>query len=275
MGERPVFQAILSEDVGFELVEAVGEAGLEGLGRVAVAFPSGVTGPLGGGAEVAEGKVAGEAVLDGVVLAAVVGLPAEEAGGGGEAHGAETLSGGEVEEVARGVVVTCIAEVVAARGLEDGAQKHGWAQVGLGQQLDIERDIHVAAVVARIFRRVGGDVARRVHRGVGLPEFHHRHPHGQSGAVTPEREVQAQEGVVGAVESVGQPAVEIVTREFHGAGGAKQPVAHLRHGEGVRPEPQRRHFGLGAEIGGDDGCAGEGGRADESRYKREDAFHCG
>ena len=98
-----------------------------------MAFPADIAGPLGGEGEAFEtggavgdfagGEESGEAVLDSVVLASVVGLPAKEAGGRGEADGADGFAGREIEKVAGGIVVAGVAEVVAGGGFEDAAQE--------------------------------------------------------------------------------------------------------------------------------------------------------
>ena len=96
-------------------------------------FPAGVASPLGGEGEAAEpggavgdftgSEEGGEAVLDGVVLAAVVGLPAEEAGSSGYAERADGLPDSHIEKVSRGIVVACVTEVISGGGFEDAAKE--------------------------------------------------------------------------------------------------------------------------------------------------------
>ena len=158
-------------------------------------FPAGVAGELGGEGEAAEpggavgdvarGEEGGEAVLDGVVLAAVVGLPAKEAGSSGYAERADGLPDSHIEKVSRGIVVACVTEVVAGGGFEDAAKENGRAEEGFGHELDVEGNVDVTGVVARVFRGVGEDVARRIDGRVGLPELLDGHPDRKRGALTP------------------------------------------------------------------------------------------
>lgn len=187
-------------------------------------FPAGVAGELGregetaepGGAvgDVARGEEGGESVLDGVVLAAVVGLPAEEAGRSGYAERADGLPDSHIEKVSRGIVVAGVTEVISGGGFEDAAKEDGRAEEGFGYELEVGGDVDVAGVVAGVFRGVGEYVARRVDGRIGPPEFHDGHPDRKRGALAPEGEVEAEEGVEGLVEAASEVSLEIVACEF-------------------------------------------------------------
>ena len=81
LGEGIVAQAVLGLQEGLEAAEIEADAGADRHRGVAAALPADVAAPLRGKVDDLSVIESAQAVLDGVVLAAGAGLPAEEARG--------------------------------------------------------------------------------------------------------------------------------------------------------------------------------------------------
>ena len=197
-----------------------------------------------------------QAILDGIVLAGGTGLPAEETGRGREAERPPALAYGRIEEVARRVIIPCIAELIGGSRLEHRTDHHGRTPRRLFQQLDIHTDIHVAGAPSGILCRVGKDAARLPHGSVILPELHHRHPERQVDAVGEDRNIRPQEQVVGIILAVRQMSPVVIPGQFHGQAVPHPSVRDFRDREGIGTEPARSHSRTFRHIRLQDGCLG-------------------